>query len=116
VQNPIRLGDLSEPEPDVVLLKPDLDTSRIPQPPDVLLLVEVADATLAKDRTVKLSLYAQAGIPEVWIVALPEDTIEVYRQPDGQRYKQILLHNRNDALSIEALPDVEALPGAEILD
>jgi Uma2 family endonuclease len=67
VQNPIRLNDFSEPQPDVTLLRwrDVLYRNAHPRPADVLLVVEVADATVQTDRTVKLPLYAQADISEV---------------------------------------------------
>ena len=76
-QNPLRLDNHSEPEPDVMLLKPAADdyTSRHPQSGDVFLLVEVSDSTLNYDREVKLSAYGRAGMFEVWIVNLVELTI-----------------------------------------
>src|SRR5207249_12101922 len=75
-QNPLRLDDHSEPEPDVMLLKPATDdyTSRHPQPEDVFLLVEVSDTTLDYDRENKLPVYGSAGIAEVWIVNLVDRT------------------------------------------
>lgn len=76
----------SEPEPDLMLLKPPLSTykDRDPYPQDVLLVIEVSDTTLAQDRSLKVPLYAQAGIPEVWIVNLLEEKLEVYRAPGYQ--------------------------------
>jgi Uma2 family endonuclease len=82
-QNPLHLDDLSEPEPDVMLLKPAPDdyTSRHPQPDDVFLLIEVSDTTLDFDHEKKLPAYGRAGVAEAWIVNLNELTIEVYREP-----------------------------------
>jgi Uma2 family endonuclease len=73
----------SEPEPDLMLLKPPLSTykDRDPYPEDVLLVLEVSDTTLSQDRSLKLPLYAGAGIPEIWIVNLLEERLEVYRAP-----------------------------------
>jgi Uma2 family endonuclease len=83
VQNPLRLSDVSSPQPDCALLqpRPDFYTGSHPVPEDVLLLIEVADRSLDTDQQVKLPLYARASIPEVWIVALNDDAIEVYRGP-----------------------------------
>ena len=83
VQSPLRLSEDSEPEPDLMVLKPPLERyqDRLPTPEDVLLLVEVADTSLEFDREVKLPLYAEAGIPEVWIVNLPEEALESYAFP-----------------------------------
>jgi Uma2 family endonuclease len=77
VQDPLRLDDHSEPEPDLMLLKPSADfyRNRHPQPEDVFLLVEISDTTLERDQEEKLPVYARAGIAEVWIVDLNEQTI-----------------------------------------
>jgi Uma2 family endonuclease len=86
VQNPLRLDAFNEPEPDLLLLRPRADDYRASHPSaaDVLLLIEVADSSLAYDRGRKLALYAQFGVPEVWIVDLAGAAIEVCRQPkDG---------------------------------
>lgn len=83
VQDPIVLYDDTEPEPDVVVVKlrDDAYVEAHPRPNDVLLLIEVADTSLEYDKMVKLPRYATAGIPEVWIVNLVENIIEVYREP-----------------------------------
>jgi Uma2 family endonuclease len=83
-QQPITLpAQTSEPEPDLVLAASPAErySTRHPGPEDILLLVEVADATLPSDRTTKQRLYARAGVPEYWIVNLPERVVEVHRQP-----------------------------------
>lgn len=86
VQNPIRLDDFSEPQPDVALLKwrDDFYRDAHPRPEDVLLVVEVADSTVMTDRSVKIPLYARAGIPEVWIINLPGESIELYADPHAE--------------------------------
>ena len=82
-QDPILLTDNTEPEPDVVVVKPREDAylSAHPSPSDVFLVIEVSDTTLEFDKGVKLPRYAASGIPEVWIVNLVDDRIEVYRDP-----------------------------------
>ena len=72
VQNPITLDNYSEPEPDLVIAKFDEDDyeKKHPQPADILLVIEVADSTLEKDRSTKCPLYAKTGIEEYWIVDL----------------------------------------------
>ncbi|HIK33834.1 MAG TPA: Uma2 family endonuclease [Oscillatoriales cyanobacterium M59_W2019_021] len=107
VQNPIELSDRSEPEPDIALLKPRADfyESRHPQPSDVFLLVEVSDTTLAADREIKIPLYAEAQIPEVWIVNLNEQCVEVYRQPQDSEYRDVRIFRRGESLSILAFAD-----------
>lgn len=87
-QNPVRLPDGSEPQPDVSILKwrADYYRRRRPAAEDVLLLIEVSDSSLDYDRTVKLPLYAESGIPESWIANLDEWVIEVYREPRDGHY------------------------------
>lgn len=96
VQNPVRIDEYNEPDPDVVL-STALDGA--PRPEDVLLLVEVADSTLAYDRDVKRPLYARAGIPEVWIVNLTDRQIEIHRNPDGDVYCTRHLTGTDDTVS-----------------
>lgn len=88
VQNPLRLDAYSEPEPDLMVLRPRDDDYRASHPTafDVLLLIEVSDTTLAYDRTTKLGLYARHGIPEVWIVDIFGTGVEVFRQPKEGAY------------------------------
>lgn len=83
-QEPITTAD-SEPEPDAVVVRGDTRQylDRHPGPQDVALVVEVADTTLKRDRTLKKRLYAQAGIPVYWIVNLSERWLEVYTQPSA---------------------------------
>lgn len=82
-QNPVVLSADSEPQPDLMLLKPrdDFYTRSHPRPSDVLVLIEVADTSAHYDRTVKIPLYAHHGIPEVWLLDLPHKRLEVYRTP-----------------------------------
>jgi len=88
VQNPLRLGEHAEPQPDVVLLKPRPDYYRRshPGPGDVLLVVEVADTSGEYDRGVKVPEYARAGVAEVWVIDLSGGLIEIYRRPVGGEY------------------------------
>jgi Uma2 family endonuclease len=72
----------------------------------VFLVIEVSDTTLVYDRTVKLPLYAEAGIPEVWIVNLPEQQIEVYREAGPGGYKSMRRILRGETVAPEAFPDV----------
>lgn len=113
VQNPIRLGETSEPEPDVALLKPRPDRYRtgIPRAEDVLLVVEVADTSLEYDRRVKRPLYARHGIPELWIIDLQAGEIEVYRDPRGDGYASVRTVGREAVLTVAALPGVEMKAG-----
>jgi Uma2 family endonuclease len=106
-QDPLHLNDHSEPEPDVMLLKPDGDdyTRRHPQPEDVFLLIEVSDATIEYDRAEKLPAYGRAGVAEVWIVNLNELAIEVYREPHFTGYgSKTILHAGSQSAPL-AFPD-----------
>ena len=113
VQNPVRLNDFTEPQPDVVLIRPG--RAGVPAAKDGLLLVEVSDTTLDFDREIKLPRYAAAGIPEVWIVALQEERLEVYRKPGPTGYAEEASFGRGEELTVEALPDVGTFAVDEIL-
>lgn len=91
VQSSIQLDDYTEPQPDLALLRmqPDFYAEALPTAADVLLLIEVADTSLEFDRRVKLPRYAQAGIPEVWLVDLKEKIVRVYTRPAESGYQAI---------------------------
>ena len=91
VQAPLRLSDdvndMNLPQPDLMLVAdPEKVYADHPRPGDVYLLVEVSDTTLAKDRLVKLPLYAAHAIPEVWIVNLVDRQIEIHAHPRGEEF------------------------------
>lgn len=115
IQGSMRLDRYSEPEPDVLVLRPRADdyASAHPGPADVLLAIEVADTSLAYDRTVKLPLYARAGIAEVWIVDLEARAVEVHREPSADGYRRFELV-RERRIVPAAFPDLE-LELADIL-
>jgi Uma2 family endonuclease len=110
VQNPIRLDDYSEPEPDFALLRPRADYYRraTPGPADVFLLIELSDSSLKYDRSVKRALYARHGIPEFWIVNLIAREVEVCRAPVGEEYTAI------SRVGAGATLEPACLPGAVI--
>lgn len=87
-QDPVRLSDLSEPQPDVSVLRrrDDFYAAGHPAADDVLLLIEVADTSLAFDRDVKAPLYARAGVCEVWVVDLDGETVDVFHDPAQTGY------------------------------
>lgn len=115
VQNPVRLSPHSEPEPDLVLLRPDAPQDRTPVPGDMLLLVEVADTSADFDRTEKRPRYAAAGIAEYWLVDLEAEVVEVARTPENDDYAEITTAKPGDTLTVAALPDLDALPVDAIL-
>ncbi|MBI4639469.1 MAG: Uma2 family endonuclease [Candidatus Tectomicrobia bacterium] len=106
VQDPIRLDDYSEPEPDLALLRPrdDFYAQGHPTPADVLLIVEVADTSEEYDREVKILLYARAGIPEVWLVSLPRDLFEIYRRPTPNGYQDVRQARRGEIVVAQSIP------------
>jgi Uma2 family endonuclease len=116
LQDPVRLDDHSEPQPDLMLLKPvpDFYRKRHPQPEDVFLLVEVSDTTLTTDREDKLPAYGHAGIGEVWIVNLADLTVEVYREPHFTGYGTKTVLRAGNKATPQAFPDV-AVDVAELL-
>ena len=104
VQNPVRLNEYTEPQPDLTVIRARDYRVSLPGPEDVLLLIEVSDATLAYDRGVKLPLYARAGIGEVWIVNLPGEIIERYAGPSADGYLRTDHKRRGQTLECVALP------------
>ena len=108
VQDPVRLDEHSEPQPDIMLLqwRDDFYRNGHPGPADVLLLIEVADSSVEFDRTVKLAAYARAGIPELWIVARAEHRIEAYTEPAGNEYATVRHFGPGETVSPQAFPDI----------
>ena len=109
IQDPVELDDTSEPQPDVSLLqpRPDFYEARHPQSQDIFLLVEVSDTTAEYDREVKIPLYAEDKIVEVWLVDINEQCLEVYRQPSADGYQDVQKFYRSQTLSIQAFSDIE---------
>jgi Uma2 family endonuclease len=108
VQDPVSLEEQqSEPQPDIVLLRyrEDCYRNELPGPEDVLLVVEVADSSLLYDRDIKIPLYAEAGIPEAWLVAFPSDSVFSYRDPSPTGYRTVREYRRGEVIAPEAFPD-----------
>lgn len=115
IQNPLRLSDFDEPEPDIVLS--DLtkyDGKRHPRAAEAILVIEVADASLKHDRDVKLPLYADSGIKEVWIVNLVKDVIEVHHDLNFGIYQRIDIFASGQTVVSPAMPGL-SLNAADIL-
>lgn len=109
VQNPIRLSDMTEPEPDLAVARPRDDeyATAHPTPADLLLVIEVMETSADYDRRVKPPLYAREGIPETWLVDLDEPPlIEVYRRPNNGRYTEMQTYFPGQTIAPEAFPDV----------
>ena len=115
IQNPVQLSDLSEPEPDIAILKRTKDRYyyQLPKAKDALLVIEVADTSVEYDREIKLPLYAESGIPEFWLINLEDNVIEVHREPMGNAYKFRELLRAGDVAEARGLE--LSIPVAEIL-
>ena len=117
-QLPLRISTNTEPQPDILLVRPgDHYWKQHPRPGDVLLLVEVAETSYRYDHDVKLPRYARENIPEVWIVDLVRGVVEVYREPSPSGYRSERRVKRGGTLTPAALSDVaivvdEILPPA----
>jgi Uma2 family endonuclease len=106
---PVNLGDFSEPQPDVMLLRPrdDFYAGKIPEATDVLLIIEVSDSTLAFDQSTKRALYARHGVVEYWIVDVEGKRIQVHREPTANGYGLTLEFSTTERVSPQALPAVQ---------
>ena len=105
-QSAFAAGDSSEPEPDIAVIAPGRALSD-PHPSEAFLIVEVADSSLVKDRGIKSSLYARAGVPEYWIVDLRGMAVEVRTTLDGEDYASCRVARLGDVLRPTTFPDVE---------
>jgi Uma2 family endonuclease len=106
IQDPIRLAD-SEPEPDVTLLRARYDDYAASHPgsDDILLVVEVADSSLAIDRYDKGSLYSENGVVEYWILNIVDRTLEVPRRPQPTGiYAEVRVLSSLESTDIAMLP------------
>lgn len=113
VQNSIALRELeTAPQPDIVWVPQGRYREAHPTARDVLLLIEVADTSLADDRGEKLELYAKAGIPEYWIANLIDRCVEVYRDPEGSRYRSTAVYHGDEEVRPLAVPEVALRPSS----
>jgi Uma2 family endonuclease len=108
VQNPSSIDDMSEPVPDVSLLKPrsDFYSERHPLAEDVLLVVEISDSTFRFDSKIKAPLYAEAGIREYWILNIRSNALEVYTLPVLGKYTQHQILKHGETISPQAFPKI----------
>jgi Uma2 family endonuclease len=114
VQNPIRLNDRNMPLPDLAALRRRSYRSALPTPTDVLLVIEVADSSLAYDRGTKFPRYAAAGIPEAWLIDLTGNVIERHTEPRDGFYRQIIIARAEDTLTSTVLTEL-AIPVDTVL-
>jgi len=115
-QNPVRLPRDTKPQPDVTILRPPADryVRKPASAADVLWIVEVADVSYRYDRYVKLPLYACAAIPEIWIIDLTHEVVEVHRHPSSRGFGSTQTIDRAGTLTPQAFTDV-VIPTAAIL-
>jgi Uma2 family endonuclease len=116
LQSPVRLSDLTEPEPDVVLALPhEKDYSdHHPAPSEILLVLEIAESSLRYDREVKSRIYAEAGIIQYCLLNLISRRLEDYRDPEDGRYRTVHTYDENQSFTLVAFPDI-AVPVNELL-
>lgn len=107
VQGSVRLGLYHEPQPDLVLLRPQADyyASRLPGPADILLVVEIAESSIDYDREVKARLYAESGVREYWLVDLNDNLVFAHSTPESGAYRGLQRYHRGQSLAPHALPD-----------
>ena len=115
-QNPVRLGEIEDPQPDFAILKyrKDFYKNQYTQPEDVMLIIEVSDTNFFRDRNVKLPLYANAGIPEYWIVDLKKERVLVFTKPVGKEYLEPKEFLPGDMVQSTSIPAI-SLPVSDIL-
>ncbi|MEA1050930.1 Uma2 family endonuclease [Lamprobacter modestohalophilus] len=108
VQDPLTLQPRSEPEPDLMLLRPrdDFYEGANPTPADTLLVIEICDSSLRYDREVKVPLYAAHGVPEVWLVDLQHRRLELYRGPGADDYRLVLRPGPGEVVAPLLLPSL----------
>ena len=108
VQLPVILGNDSEPEPDLAVVRFDADeySFRHPEVPDIYLLIEVADSTIAKDRNQKARIYGKNRVLEYWILDLQKRQVYVFRQPEEGIYREKFILNSDNSIALQAFPDV----------
>lgn len=116
VQNPIRLSENYDPQPDIAVVRGrEYDyRDRFPGPEDVLLVIEVCDSSVEHDRVRKVPAYAGAGIRECWLVNLPEQRVEVYHEPIAGEYRALRLYRSGETMSPLAFPEI-TLSAADLL-
>ncbi|MCD9188849.1 MAG: Uma2 family endonuclease [Pyrinomonadaceae bacterium] len=108
-QSPIILDDLSEPQPDISILRfqADFYKQSHPKAADILLIIEVSDSTVEYDRTLKFPKYASAKIPEAWLINLEAERIEVHSNPKENIYGMVKIYQRGEEVLSETMPELK---------
>lgn len=115
-QNPLRLDQWNEPQPDLLVLRwrDDEYAESHPTAGDVLLLVEIMQTSRDYDRRIKLPLYARFAVPEVWLVDLAAERVEVHREPSAEGYGSVRTVARGEPVRALLVPEL-ALDAADLL-
>jgi Uma2 family endonuclease len=105
----VRLSDISEPQPDLVLVKPRADfyKKKHPGPADTFLIIEVSESSLRYDLQLKAPLYARHAIPEYWIIDLPGRQVRFFRSPEAGQYTNVTSSATPGVVAPVALPEVQ---------
>jgi Uma2 family endonuclease len=108
IQNPLRIDQHSEPQPDIVVARrrEDFYAAEHPRPEDTHLVIEVGDSSARFDRVVKAPIYARSGVPEVWLVDLVAGEVRVLRAPGPDGYADVSVKRRGETISPGAFPDL----------
>jgi len=104
-QMPFAATDDSEPEPDVLVARRSVNGPG--HPTNALLVAEISYSSVHKDRGVKLGIYAEAGVPEYWIIDVERECVEVYTEPAGREYRRCEIIERTGILRPAQLPGIE---------
>lgn len=107
VQGTLVVGEDQVFDPDFMLLriKPGGYKDALPRPADVMLLIEAAEASLRRDRQVKLPIYAEAGIADYWIADVEQESLTVCRDPRGRAYANVQTLSADATVTPLAIPD-----------
>ena len=113
LQDPVRLNDYSEPEPDIAVVVPDplYYEDHHPTPSEVYLIIEVADTTLRTDLGIKANLYAQSGIADYWVLDVNNRQLHVFREPNQEGYQSIVVLGDDASISPLQFPDISFMVG-----
>ncbi|MGK7873326.1 MAG: Uma2 family endonuclease [Xenococcaceae cyanobacterium] len=109
IQDPITISSISEPEPDLAVVRPDPQfyLDHHPTPEEIFLIVEIADTTLERDRTSKAPAYARARIPDYWVLDVNTRQVHVFRQPGAENYQQETILEEDATISLLAFPEIK---------
>lgn len=119
IQNAVEIPELATmPHPDVVWLRRKRSMRRRPRVPDVMLLIEVADSSLAYDTTVKTQIYSEAGVRDYWVVDIPDRKLHVFRDPSEHGFQSREVHTGKTRVAPLLVPGVTLTPDElfEVLD